>query len=43
MGFTWEFHCHLHYRRAKLLSLALGATRVWQDKLITALEARNAA
>lgn len=43
MGFTWEFDCHLHYRRAKLLSLALGATRVWQDRLIDALEARNAA
>ena len=27
MGFTWEFDCHLYYRRAKLLSLALGSTR----------------
>lgn len=43
MGFTWEFDCHLHYRRAKLLALQLGATRVWQDRLIDALEARNAA
>lgn len=43
MGFTWEFDCHLHHRRAKLLSLALGATRVWQDRLIDALETRNAA
>ena len=25
MGFTWEFDCHLYYRRAKLLALALGS------------------
>ena len=25
MGFTWEFDCHLHYRRAKLLGLMLGS------------------
>lgn len=43
MGFTWEFDCHLHYRRAKLLSLQLGATRTWKNRLIDALEARNAA
>lgn len=43
MGFTWEFDCHLHLRRAKLLSLTLGATRVWKDRLIDALDARNAA
>jgi len=43
MGFTWEFDCHLHYRRAKLLSLQLGAPRVWKNRLIDALEARNAA
>ncbi len=38
MGYTWEFDCHLHYRRAKLLSLALGSTRLWKDRLITQLE-----
>jgi alkylation response protein AidB-like acyl-CoA dehydrogenase len=42
MGFTWEFDCHLYYRRAKLLSLALGSTRVWKDRLITQLETANA-
>jgi acyl-CoA dehydrogenase len=42
MGFTWEFDCHLHYRRAKLLSLALGSTRLWKDRLITQLEQANA-
>ncbi len=41
MGFTWEFDCHLYYRRAKLLSLALGGERRWKDRLISQLEARN--
>ena len=27
MGFTWQMDCHLYYRRAKLLSLALGGAR----------------
>jgi alkylation response protein AidB-like acyl-CoA dehydrogenase len=43
MGFTWEFDCHLYYRRAKLLSLTLGSTREWKDRLVTLLEARNEA
>jgi alkylation response protein AidB-like acyl-CoA dehydrogenase len=42
MGFTWEFDCHLYYRRAKLLSLVLGSTRFWKDRLITQLETANA-
>jgi acyl-CoA dehydrogenase len=42
MGFTWEFDCHLYYRRAKLLSLALGSTRLWKDRLVTQLESANA-
>ncbi len=42
MGFTWAFDCHLYYRRAKLLSLALGSTRLWKDRLITQLETANA-
>jgi acyl-CoA dehydrogenase len=43
MGFTWEFDCHLFYRRSKLLALNLGSERVWKDKLVSRLEARNAA
>jgi len=42
MGFTWEFDCHLYYRRAKLLSLVLGSTRHWKDRLMTQLETANA-
>jgi acyl-CoA dehydrogenase len=41
MGFTWAFDCHLYYRRAKQLSLALGSTRQWKDRLIAMLETRN--
>ena len=40
MGFTWEFDCHLHYRRATLLGLMLGGVPRWKDLLITRLEAR---
>ena len=42
MGFTWEYDCHLYYRRAKLLSLALGGERRWKDRLISQLELGNA-
>jgi alkylation response protein AidB-like acyl-CoA dehydrogenase len=42
MGFTWEFDCHLYYRRAKVLALALGSSRRWKETLITRIEARNA-
>jgi acyl-CoA dehydrogenase len=41
MGFTWELDCHLYYRRAKALGVALGSARVWKDRLITRLEASN--
>ena len=37
MGFTWEFDCHLYYRRSNYLTLALGGLTVWEDKLIDAL------
>lgn len=37
MGFTWEFDCHLYYRRSNYLTLALGGLSVWEDKLVNAL------
>jgi alkylation response protein AidB-like acyl-CoA dehydrogenase len=43
IGFTWEHDCHLFYRRAKLLSLALGSLHSWKDRLITQLESADAA
>jgi acyl-CoA dehydrogenase len=42
MGFTWEFDCHLYYRRSKLLALAIGSAPYWKDRLIAELETRNA-
>ena len=41
MGFTWEFDCHLHYRRANLLALALGSLSRWEDLLIERLRDRQ--
>ncbi len=43
MGFTWEVDCHLFYRRAKLLAVQAGAPAVWKEKLVRALEMKNAA
>ena len=40
MGFTWEFDCHLHYRRANLLALALGSLSSWENLLIERLRGR---
>jgi acyl-CoA dehydrogenase len=42
MGFTWQFDCHLYYRRAKLLGLALGSAREWKQRLMHELSTRNA-
>ena len=43
MGFTWEFDCHFHLRRARVLALNLGSQYQWEDKLVTALEQRDTA
>ena len=43
MGFTWEVDAHLFYRRAKLLAVQAGAPKVWKEKLVRALETKNAA
>jgi acyl-CoA dehydrogenase len=43
MGFTWELDCHLYYRRAKLINLALGSERHWKHKLVSRLENRTVA
>jgi alkylation response protein AidB-like acyl-CoA dehydrogenase len=43
VGFTWEFDCHLFYRRSKLLSHALGSTGSWKRKLVERIGAQEAA
>ena len=37
VGFTWEFDCHLFYRRSNLLALVLGGQSHWEDLLIERL------
>ena len=41
MGFTWEFDCHLYYRRSNLLAVMLGSQSHWEDSLITRMRQRN--
>jgi alkylation response protein AidB-like acyl-CoA dehydrogenase len=37
MGFTWEHDCHLFYRRAAALNLALGTASEWREQLMRRL------
>jgi alkylation response protein AidB-like acyl-CoA dehydrogenase len=43
MGFTWEFDCHMYYRRANTLALGLGSLSYWEDQLIDRMRKKNAA
>ena len=43
MGFTWEFDCHLYYRRANATALGLGSLSYWEDSLIERMRKKNAA
>jgi hypothetical protein len=43
VGFTWEYDCHLFYRRAKHLGLLLGGAAHWREKLVQRLVAKQAA
>ncbi len=43
MGFTWEFDCHMYYRRANATALGLGSLSYWEDALIDRMRKRNAA
>jgi len=42
VGYTWEYDCHLFYRRAQLLAAALGNPASWKHKLIDRLRDRAA-
>jgi len=42
VGYTWEYDCHLFYRRAKLLSSQLGTPKYWKNLLIDRLAASAA-
>jgi alkylation response protein AidB-like acyl-CoA dehydrogenase len=43
MGFTWEFDCHMYYRRANAVALGLGSLSYWEDALIDRMRTKNAA
>ena len=43
MGFTWEFDCHLYYRRSNALALGLGSQSYWENQLIDRMRKKNAA
>ncbi len=43
MGFTWEFDCHLYYRRSNFLALELGGLSHWEDRLVANLQPAAAA
>ncbi len=34
VGYTWEYDCHLFYRRARALAGALGTPNAWRNKLV---------
>ena len=37
VGYTWEYDCHLFYRRAKQLAGLLGTPKYWKNQLIDRL------
>jgi len=43
VGYTWEYDCHLFYRRARLLGAALGGASAWRERLTGRIDARSAA
>ncbi|MEX2207889.1 MAG: acyl-CoA dehydrogenase family protein [Myxococcota bacterium] len=43
VGFTWEYDCHLFYRRAKHQAVALGSPAHWREKLVQRLISKLAA
>jgi alkylation response protein AidB-like acyl-CoA dehydrogenase len=34
VGYTWEYDCHLFYRRARALAAAIGSPSEWRDTLV---------
>ena len=41
MGFTWEFDCHMYYRRSNALALSLGSLSYWEDQLIERMRKKD--
>lgn len=43
VGYTWEYDCHLFYRRAKQLAGLIGTPKYWKNRLIDRLSANASA
>ena len=43
VGFTWEYDCHLFYRRSRHDAVVLGSTAHWREKLVQRLVAGRGA
>lgn len=41
IGYTWESHCHIIFRRSSFLMLSLGGTHEWKSRLLTELDAQS--
>ena len=41
VGYTWEYDCHLFYRRAKALASALGSPAAWKHKLVDRIDTND--
>jgi len=41
MGFTWEFDCHIYYRRSNYQALELGGLNIWEDRLVEMILAQD--
>jgi alkylation response protein AidB-like acyl-CoA dehydrogenase len=39
VGYTWEYDCHLFYRRARALASAIGSPSEWRDLLVSRVDA----
>jgi alkylation response protein AidB-like acyl-CoA dehydrogenase len=39
VGYTWEYDCHLFYRRARALAVAIGTPTEWRDTLVARVDA----
>ena len=39
VGYTWEYDCHLFYRRARTLASTIGSPVEWRDMLVTRVDA----
>jgi alkylation response protein AidB-like acyl-CoA dehydrogenase len=42
VGYTWEYDCHMFYRRSKHMAVVLGSPDHWRDKLIQHLTSQQA-